>query len=381
MIIHMGGQVAIGLYLTEERFLNYVREEYRGHCFVENRVLPCSIEVYPNTQPRPHIPLSAAVGYDEKGAVWFDRGGNKVHITFHEFQNNPTRLYIDPEFDLSFFGIILEYLVAFKSLQHGFSLCHAASFIHKDKVVLLPAWRQTGKTNLLLSILQDGGQYMADDWSYLSKQGYILPFPKRVHLLFYNFALHPTLLQSLPPDQREVIDFSKKASQGDIDLNDHLAKELREKIRTRVPSEQLFGEQALEGTREVDAIILLQKVHQEVVPLEIKESSPEQMAIHMHAINTFEQQYFHHAYSAYKLAGNASDPYLEKRHSLVKDHLRQLTKNVRSLYVLRYGAYTPTELLKEAIEDILTFKPRIHCGTPKNRRRYSSKNELCTASR
>lgn len=378
MIILMGGRVPVGIYLKWERFLNYAREEYRGHFFIENRSIPCSIEVYPNTQLKPHISLSALVGYNEEGALWFDRGGNKVQISFNGFKNGPTQLYVDPEFDLSFFGIILEYLISFKSLQYGLNLCHAASFTYKDKVILLPAWRQTGKTNLLLSILKANGQYIADDWSYLSNQGRIVPFPKRMHLLFYNFALNPALLNTLSPEQKELVDFSKKASQGDIDLSDHLAEKLREKIRIRTSIEQLFGEPTLEYERDIDTIILLQKIHQEDVKLEIRESSPEHMATSMHAINTFEQLYFHHAYSAYKVAGYSPDPYLEKRHQLMKDNLRQVTKKVESLFVLRYGAYTTTDLLKEAIEDVLA--QRIHCGTSKDHRCYSGKNEFCTAS-
>ena len=82
-------------------------------------------------------------------------------------------------------------------LRREVSLVHAAAVSRDGVGYLFPAWTQTGKTNLSLSFLANGYDYMAGDWCFVAASGDLLAYPRYLNLRDYNFRCHPFLLDTL----------------------------------------------------------------------------------------------------------------------------------------------------------------------------------------
>lgn len=68
-------------------------------------------------------------------------------------------------------------------LAKGGLALHASAFRYRDTGVLLTGWSKGGKTELLLAFVENGAEYIGDEWIYISADGkrmFGLPEPIRV---------------------------------------------------------------------------------------------------------------------------------------------------------------------------------------------------------
>ncbi len=84
-----------------------------------------------------------------------------------------------------------------RALRGGVSLVHAAAVSRDCVGILFPAWTHTGKTNVTLSFLKNGYDYVANDWCFVAASGELLGYPRFPSLHDYNFDCHPFLLDVL----------------------------------------------------------------------------------------------------------------------------------------------------------------------------------------
>ena len=165
------------------------------------------------------VHVRAPIAYDDRSVFLHDPQYHVVRIGFDALGQSNCRVTCDVNFNPHFFAIIMEYVIHFNLLQKNAVFCHSSAFQVDGKVVLCPAWRNVGKTNLLLSFLLDGAQYIADDWSVVLNNGSVHSLPKRLNLLYYNFAEYPDLLRGSSPQFAALVDFVKRARTGEYDLN------------------------------------------------------------------------------------------------------------------------------------------------------------------
>lgn len=69
---------------------------------------------------------------------------------------------------------------------------HAGAVSRDDKAVLFPAGPDTGKTSMVLQLLQRGYRYLGDDQLVIGN-GLAYPFPKSLHIFDYNLASDKTI--------------------------------------------------------------------------------------------------------------------------------------------------------------------------------------------
>ncbi len=81
--------------------------------------------------------------------------------------------------------------------NRGACMVHASAVSRDGEGYLFPAWAHTGKTNLALSFLLRGYDYMADDWCFVSASGDLLSYPRWINLFAYNFDANPELLGTM----------------------------------------------------------------------------------------------------------------------------------------------------------------------------------------
>jgi len=123
------------------------------------------------------------------------------HFAFSvDFKSDILTIAIDSRSkDLLSFHIILIFVRLFSELLflHG----AAARICGKD--IIFPAWGGAGKTHLLLFMLRNGYQYIADDIIVVEpSSNTVLPFQKTLNLLSYNFYDNRDLAKHLSLKKR-----------------------------------------------------------------------------------------------------------------------------------------------------------------------------------
>lgn len=89
-------------------------------------------------------------------------------------------------------------IVNFTVLAKGALPLHASTVLHEGRGILATGWSKGGKTETVLSLMQHGAQYVADEWSYISGDGRtVAGVPEPVRLWNWHLRQVPELRQRL----------------------------------------------------------------------------------------------------------------------------------------------------------------------------------------
>lgn len=111
----------------------------------------------------------------------------------------------DPAFDVvRLVGYLLEPIAKIRALLHGHSFVHSSAVAIDKQAVLLCAWGNTGKTNLMLQFAVSGATMLSDDWSLLMSDGTVAGYPRPVNLMNYNLDIFPQLRSKLSKSKHIV---------------------------------------------------------------------------------------------------------------------------------------------------------------------------------
>lgn len=93
--------------------------------------------------------------------------------------------------------VLNEVLLRIIIVNYDLVLLHASSFKYKNQVFIINAFGGSGKTNLLLDVLEDNGIYLSDDLGFVDIMGNLYPYKKRINLLYYNFNYKKNVLKKI----------------------------------------------------------------------------------------------------------------------------------------------------------------------------------------
>jgi len=157
---------------------------------------------YVHFQDKVVIPNDAVVmdqgSYYTDNGTYYEISRNYAYSVNFKFGN--LRIVMDRHSkELLSFHIILIFVRLFSELL----FLHGAAARICGKNILFPAWGGAGKTHLLLSMLRNGYQYIADDIIVVEpSSNTILPFQKTFNLLSYNFYDNRDLVKHLSLKKR-----------------------------------------------------------------------------------------------------------------------------------------------------------------------------------
>lgn len=356
MILNLNNLVTAEFRPSTGPLIQYIKEEYASLCSEENLNKPSDIIVMVVDNLRMknnHVYIREPVSYDDESVFWYDSKKHLTRIDFSNFEQPGTKLFVDSNFDTHFFSIIIEYLISFKLFGSGACFCHASAVEYHGKTLVFPAWRHVGKTNLLLSFLKSGARYIADDWTVLFRDGHVLPLPKRLNLLYYNFVRYPFLMENLDSGAKALIRFVEKAMDGYFDLGCDVVETLRKKVRIRKPVGEYFQSKHPIKSKKTDYVFLLRRRMESEGNIKIIKKSTEEFTTMVSSIVEFEHSHFHTAYISHKIRTGVEDAYLEKRSILLESILRDSFQTIGKLYELSYPQGVDPQVIKNFIDDWL----------------------------
>jgi hypothetical protein len=236
----------------------------------------------------------------------FDKNNQKARVNLKEVSEKCSSIYVDNGFDENLlFGYIIEPLLRYKL----FSFCecvliHSSSIQSGGKSYVFPAWGGTGKTNLLLSFLSDGGNYYSDDLTIVSKEGKMYSYPRLINLFDYNIDTFPELTKqmntkyyfftALKNFTLYSYNVSKKLSKKSkvTKVLEILSRYSRLLTNIKVPVQQLFPGSRVGRSTDIDYFINIVRSNQikpQLKELNAIDLSKRMFACHQYEWNVFKQ--------------------------------------------------------------------------------------------
>lgn len=142
------------------------------------------------------------------GALWIREGKAWASVPLREILDDGADFTItcDPGVDIiRFVGYTAEPIIKIRALLFDLVFLHSSSIgLSDDTAIILSAWGNTGKTNLMLKMHESGFPIVADDWTVISVDGRVFSYPRPVNLMNYNLDAFPSLHSFLPYKKRLI---------------------------------------------------------------------------------------------------------------------------------------------------------------------------------
>ena len=354
MRIDLFGLVQFEIAGTASPILTYVEHEYGSLQTAARRGTPdLYVElVEDKVDPARAMRVRGPVSYDSRGVFLHDPQYRALRIDFETLGTPGARITCDKDFNPHFFAVVIDYLIHFHVLRHNAFLCHASAFELDGRGILCPAWRNVGKTNLLLEALDNGARYLADDW-VLVHEGQLIALPKRLNLLYYNFQAFPGLIERASDDLRALVEFIRAAEGGVYDVNEDVLVRLRDQARWRIGASDLFGRMAVRGRSGVDAVFALRRVVGEDKVV-LHRASQDELVSMVGAILRFEQSYFYLYYDAVKGRTGIRNDLVENADLRTERLFAEAIRDLDVLYVIDVPSQDSSGRVREVIWDVLS---------------------------
>ncbi|WP_396613382.1 hypothetical protein ACH9L7_17290 (plasmid) [Haloferax sp. S1W] len=102
-------------------------------------------------------------------------------------------IYVTPNWEPFYAIYPVEFMLRSTLALENRALIHASGIELDGKTILFPSWRGGGKTNTLMSLLDAGGNYLADDRLWVGADGSVQGFPLTVNLQPFNIESFPSV--------------------------------------------------------------------------------------------------------------------------------------------------------------------------------------------
>ncbi|OGC22581.1 hypothetical protein A3J90_06510 [candidate division WOR-1 bacterium RIFOXYC2_FULL_37_10] len=146
----------------------------------------------------------------KEGIIYWEdsRKFGKWKIAIKGLNEKKTTIFFDGN-DLSckyLFYQVIEPLFYYKLSLKGYILLHSSCVGDGERAFAFPALLGTGKTSLLLLLLEHGmKEYFSDDFTIFSKEGIVYNYPTPISLFDYNVAKCPFIKKRLTAWERILI--------------------------------------------------------------------------------------------------------------------------------------------------------------------------------
>ena len=97
---------------------------------------------------------------------------------------------------------VIEPLMRIRMNENGMAFVHSSGVSDGKNGFLFAASKGVAKTTTILNLVAEGGIFLSDDFTILSKNGYIHSYPTTVHLFQYNISAVPAVRKLLKSRDR-----------------------------------------------------------------------------------------------------------------------------------------------------------------------------------
>ncbi|WP_123538102.1 hypothetical protein [Halosimplex salinum] len=357
MYLDIFGDVVLRFHGKNTDTVQHVRKDYQPFEVDGESVDHIDIDVQfveETSSEEESVHIRDPVAYDGQGVFFHPSGSWSVmRIDFDAIGNGTCRVTCDVNFNRYLMAKLVDHLIHLSLLKEGAAFCHSAAFEHEGDVVVCPAWRDVGKTNLLLSVLDDGADYIADDLCIVRRDGTVHSLPKRLNLLHYNFKEYPHLLNETSQEFQGLWDFVERARSGEFGLDDDEIATLTSQARMRVSPYEAFDLEPNVEPRPIDRLCLLRRVNPDDCPVTHAPVDGQELAHRMYATMEFEMSYLLLGYRAHKAQVGSVNEYLERAKQRHLEVYEEAIDSVSDLLKLNVPSQNHAKDVQREIETLI----------------------------
>lgn len=132
--------------------------------------------------------------YGRNGDLFYlkDRYGSKISLSYRVFKG---KLIAERKIAADFLkNQIIEPLMFYNLLEKGCTFIHASAVSKGNAALIFCGSQDTGKTNIALSLLFHNYSFLSNEWTLISKEGFVYPYPTLIPVVAYNLQAFPNLL-------------------------------------------------------------------------------------------------------------------------------------------------------------------------------------------
>lgn len=230
----------------------------------------------------------------------YGRAGDRFVIRkwedFMSIDSDWSHIYTNPDNIHHHIAYIIEFEVRKRMAEEKRAIIHASGVQIDGKTLLFPAWRYTGKTNTMITLLRAGGDYLSDDRVWVDTDGTVQGYPLPVNMMPSNIESFPHLA-TMTSEQRartRISEFIYDTIEMDRSLVDKVLYFLTEfYIENDFDRELLTIDELVPGSRyvesaDIDGVILLRTTFEHDRRVEIEELPAEEAATDLSTISYYE---------------------------------------------------------------------------------------------
>lgn len=239
----------------------------------------------------------------------------KWKVEIENFEGNPTTVRYHGNYFADSFLVryVVEPLLWIKLLEKGVATLHSSGVCDGKRAFLLTACKGVGKTSTILNLVNEGGTYMSDDFTLLSKDGIVYSYPTTIHLFAYNLKTFPQeVIPNMDRTKTKMYDLIYKLSLGygslPVDVN----------------VERVWGK--IGDQSPLSAVILLTKTNKKKEDLEVKKITGSEVASRTIPINILEAFNFYDYMLAYSYV--FPDSNIATHWKRLEEMLKKILKNI-----------------------------------------------------
>jgi hypothetical protein len=156
-----------------------------------------------NDEPSPDTVLGWPNSYYGRDGDQFVIGRSGSFLTVDEEWSH---ISMSPDWEPYHTVYIIEFEIRRHLAQDGWALLHGCGFQLNGQTIICPSLRGAGKTNTLLSVLQNGGSYLSDDRVWVRANGDVRGYPVPINPHDEQYQSFPELTEPSTSPQNRAFD-------------------------------------------------------------------------------------------------------------------------------------------------------------------------------
>lgn len=182
-------------------FLNKTLIKYRvtEDKFIHDDVINIEVSLLTESNDTVFTAIGDECVYVDGKFYLLDNRKKRVEFPFSRLNEESVQIAAEPGCDPEgLYYYVIETIMRYKLIMTKDTLLlHSSAVCYKDARIVFPAWGGTGKSNLLLALLENGAEFYADDLVFLNKDSQIAAYSKPLNLFNYNLKWFPEIKKTI----------------------------------------------------------------------------------------------------------------------------------------------------------------------------------------
>lgn len=166
--------------------IKYIQNEYHHMILDSPGTYPIIGTIYSGYIhfPKNAIELRKNYLYEYRDDLYIHSENTNIKMTA---RHDDFEVIIDDKSSCEIAFFTIEMLIRMYAPKYGIIFMHTAAFKYNNQVLTINAFGGVGKTEVMLKALEQGAEFLSDDFAIYNRDGQVFPYSKRIYLCEYPY--------------------------------------------------------------------------------------------------------------------------------------------------------------------------------------------------